>query len=94
MKSLREQRNYTQADLSKLVNTGAANIRNYEQGRTFPSPDIIEAIAKALSVYPSALFRYPEEELPESKRPEPKITPEKALEVLNDHFGLRAVPKK
>lgn len=50
LSSLREKRGWTQHDLAAAAETSVENIRNYEQKRRWPDPEILDGIAMALEV--------------------------------------------
>jgi len=52
----RRFRNLTQVDLARAVKIAQAHVSNIENGNTFPSPEVIAAIADALGVTPAALL--------------------------------------
>lgn len=58
IKEQRKQHNYTQAKLAELVNVDDKHISCIESGKNFPSPDLIERIAKALKLEIKDLFEF------------------------------------
>lgn len=50
LKELREQKNLTQAQLSKLLNISASTIGMYEQGRRFPDENLLKHISQYFNV--------------------------------------------
>lgn len=58
IKEYRKRRHYTQAQLAELVNVDDKHISCIESGKNFPSPELIERFAKALSVEPNDLFEF------------------------------------
>lgn len=58
VKELRVKRNMTQAYLAEMVNVDDKHISCIENGKNFPSPDVIERIAKAFNIEAKDLFEY------------------------------------
>lgn len=58
IKEYRKRKGYTQAQLAELVNVDDKHISCIESGKNFPSPDLIERFAQALSVEPKDLFEF------------------------------------
>ena len=56
LKRIREERGLTQDDLAALISTTRKSIGSYERGETFPYPQVIAKIAKALDVEIASLF--------------------------------------
>lgn len=50
MKAVRIDRGITQAELAKAINVNKKTVSSWEQGKTRPKLDKIEAICKALNV--------------------------------------------
>jgi len=50
LKELREQKNLTQAQLSKFLNLSASTIGMYEQGRRFPDENLLKHISQYFNV--------------------------------------------
>lgn len=50
LKELREQKNLTQAQLSKFLNISASTIGMYEQGRRFPDENLLKHISQYFNV--------------------------------------------
>lgn len=49
-------RNMTQVELAKAAMIAQAHVSNIEEGKRFPNPDIIAALAEALGTTPAALM--------------------------------------
>ncbi len=58
IKEYRRRKNYTQSQLAELVNVDDKHISCIESGKNFPSPDLIDRFARALSVEPKDLFEF------------------------------------
>lgn len=58
IKEQRKKHNYTQAQLAELVNVDDKHISCIESGKNFPSPDLIERIARALNLEVKDLFEF------------------------------------
>lgn len=58
IKEYRKKKNLTQAQLAELVNVDDKHISCIESGKNFPSPDLIERLAKSLDVEPKDLFEF------------------------------------
>jgi transcriptional regulator with XRE-family HTH domain len=56
MKAQRQILGISQAQLAERVNTSANYIAQIETGKRFPTPEMLERIAAALEIEPSALF--------------------------------------
>lgn len=56
LKALRKLRGYSQFELSERAGCSATLIGNIETGKRFPSPENIDAIARALGVRPENLL--------------------------------------
>ena len=52
----RRFRDMTQVDLAKAIGITQAHVSNIENGKRFPSPEIIASIADALGVTPAGLL--------------------------------------
>ena len=50
LKELREQKNLTQAQLSKILNISASTIGMYGQGRRFPDENLLKHISQYFNV--------------------------------------------
>ena len=58
IKELRKKYKYTQAQLAELVNVDDKHISCIESGKNFPSPDLLERIAKSLQIEIKDLFEF------------------------------------
>lgn len=58
VKELRKQRNFTQAKLAEMVDVDDKHISCIESGKSFPSPDLIERLSKALGIEPKDFFEF------------------------------------
>ena len=58
VKELRKRLNRTQAWLAEQVNVDDKHISCIESGKSFPSADLIERLAKAFNVEPKDLFEF------------------------------------
>lgn len=58
VKELRLKRNMTQSFLAELINVDDKHISCIENGKNFPSPEVIERLAKALNIEAKDLFEY------------------------------------
>ena len=57
LQQIRESRGLTQSDLARLAHLNRAVINKIENNASFPTPDTINAIAKALQLAPETVFR-------------------------------------
>ncbi len=58
IKEYRKKNNYTQAQLAEMVNVDDKHISCIESGKSFPSADLIDRLARALEVEPKDLFEF------------------------------------
>ncbi len=58
IKELRLNRGLNQAELAEIISVDAKHISRIETGQTFPYPETLEAIAKALEVQIKELFEF------------------------------------
>ena len=56
IKAWRQFRKMTQVDLAKAVGITQAHVSDIEKEKTFPSPEVIAALADTLGVTPSGLL--------------------------------------
>lgn len=56
MKANRKKLNYSQSELAERIGTAPNYISLIEQGKKFPSPQMIERIASALQIHSTELF--------------------------------------
>lgn len=54
----RKKKNLTQAQLAELVSIDGKHISCIENGKNFPSADLIERLAKVLNVEPKEFFEF------------------------------------
>jgi transcriptional regulator with XRE-family HTH domain len=59
LKSLRNDRGMTQLKLSEIVGVEVTTVQNWEAARRWPQPRQVAALARALRVHESDLFRDP-----------------------------------
>lgn len=74
---------YDYEKLGELAGLTRSGVYKVGRGDTWPSPDNLDRIAKALKVSPSMLFFDPESDVA------PPITFEQALEVISNHSPNR-----
>ncbi|MDR2941183.1 MAG: helix-turn-helix domain-containing protein [Treponema sp.] len=61
----RKKREISQLKLSEMINISPNYLNAVENGKNFPSPEVIQSIIEALNVLPYQLFlEYPAEETP------------------------------
>jgi transcriptional regulator with XRE-family HTH domain len=65
LKELRKNKGISQAELSEIISVDAKHVSRLETGKTFPYPETLEALAKALNVPVMEFFNF--EYLTESK---------------------------
>lgn len=58
IKEYRKKRNLTQTQLAELVNVDDKHISCIENGKNFPSADLIERLATSLNVEPKDFFEF------------------------------------
>lgn len=58
IKRYRELLGMTQLELSQISGVSLSGIKKYESGERIPKPRLLEKIADAFQVYPSALYGY------------------------------------
>lgn len=58
IKILRKKKNLTQAQISELVDVDAKHISCIENGKNFPSPELISKLADAFKMHPKELFEF------------------------------------
>ena len=58
VKELRLKRKMTQAYLAELINVDDKHISCIENGKNFPSPDVMERLANAFNIEAKDLFEY------------------------------------
>lgn len=58
IKNLRKKRNLTQAQIAEMVSVDAKHISCLENGKNFPSPELIAKIAEAFKLHPKELFEF------------------------------------
>jgi transcriptional regulator with XRE-family HTH domain len=63
IRSIREAANLSRESAAERAGTGANYLGEVERGEKFPTLEMIERIATALDVSPSALFEYEAEEI-------------------------------
>jgi len=64
----RKKRGISQLKLSEMVNISPNYLNAVENGKNFPSPEVIQNISESLEILPYQLFlEYPEEEAPVNK---------------------------
>jgi transcriptional regulator with XRE-family HTH domain len=64
LKELRKSKGFSQAELSELISVDSKHISRLETGKTFPGPETLEGLAKALKVPVKEFFEF--EQLDES----------------------------
>jgi transcriptional regulator with XRE-family HTH domain len=60
IRRLRKDRGLTQTELADIIGISLASIQGYEAERVWPAMDTVKALAKALKVSESELFRDPD----------------------------------
>lgn len=80
IKNLRKKRNLTQAQIAELVEVDAKHISCIENGKNFPSPELIAKLAKAFNLHTKELFEF--ENMPTTIDFKNEII--KALEIATD----------
>ena len=75
VRKLREERGWTQAELSRRTGIDTKSISRYENGQSFPSAELIDKIALAFGVKVSALFE------------EEERTDDRKVEVTAENIG-------
>lgn len=60
IKRLRESKNYTQEYLSEIVGIEQATLSNIERGKSHPTIETLQKLAKALNVEPYILYMFDE----------------------------------
>ena len=63
IRSIREAANLSREEAAERADTGANYLGEVERGEKFPTLEMIERIAMALEVSPSAFFEYEAEEI-------------------------------
>lgn len=58
VKEYRKQKGLTQAQLAELVNIDGKHISCIENGKNFPSADLIDRLSNVLNVAPKELFEF------------------------------------
>lgn len=58
IKECRKKRNLTQAQLAEMVHIDDKHISCIENGKNFPSADLLERLSNALNVEPKNLFEF------------------------------------
>jgi len=58
LKELRKNKGLSQADVAERVNVDAKHISRLETGKTFPYPETLEALGKALDVPVKEFFEF------------------------------------
>jgi transcriptional regulator with XRE-family HTH domain len=65
LRFLRKKRGITQLKFSEMINVSPNYLNAVENGKNFPSPEVIQTISDTLEVMPYQLFlEYPVEEAP------------------------------
>jgi len=67
LRALREQKNLTQTELSKLSSIHNVNLSRYERGLQQPTADVLRKLAEALSVSIGHLMEGAPNEIPPSR---------------------------
>lgn len=96
LKDLREQHNYSQEELAKLLNTSRSRIGMYEQGRRQPDFEMQEAIADLFNVSIDYLFGRSEKDTMKDQLASLSDNPEEIkefLEFLSDYKKLDPVKR-
>jgi transcriptional regulator with XRE-family HTH domain len=78
LRRLRNEREITQEELAEKADVSSTSIQGYETGRTWPSVEVIENMAKALRIEDYKLF---EKESPPSIQALAKIILEQEIEL-------------
>jgi transcriptional regulator with XRE-family HTH domain len=76
LKDYRKLQNLSQLKLAELCDSSQSYIAEIEVAKKFPSPEMIERIAKALGIESWCLFKN------ESPTPEKQLTPSQKQEIL------------
>lgn len=58
IKILRKKRNLTQSQIAEMVDVDAKHISCIENGKNFPSPELIAKFANAFKINPKDLFEF------------------------------------
>ncbi|MBD5402567.1 helix-turn-helix transcriptional regulator [bacterium] len=58
IKEYRKAKNLTQAKLAELANVDDKHISCIESGKNFPSPELLDRLAKVLNVEPKDFFEF------------------------------------
>lgn len=58
LKNLRKKKNLTQGNIAELVDVDAKHISCIENGKNFPSPELIAKLANAFNMHPKELFEF------------------------------------
>lgn len=77
LKELRIQKKLTQLELAQMAGFQDASYSRWETGKSWPEPETIAALARALNVSESRLFQ-------DTQKSE--LSPREALVILNDFF--------
>lgn len=56
LQKLRKDKNYTQAQCAKKVGVSLGSVRNYENGASFPTADVIQSYCNVFGVSPNYIF--------------------------------------
>lgn len=75
---LRRSKGWTQAEMAERAGFQSVSYSRWETGKSWPEPDTIAALAKALNVTESRLFQ--DEQVS-------NLNPREALNALNDFFN-------
>ena len=91
LKDLREQHQYSQEELAKLLNTSRSRIGMYEQGRRQPDFEMQEAIADLFNVSIDYLFGRSEKDAMKEQLASISDNPEEIkefMDFLSDYKSL------
>lgn len=80
IKILRKKRNLTQSNIAEMVDVDAKHISCIENGKNFPSPELIAKLADAFKLHVKELFEF--EDYPNTKDLKKEII--KALDTASN----------
>jgi len=92
LRFLRKRKGISQLKMSEMVNISPNYLNAVENGRNFPSPEVIQNISDALGIAPYQLFlEYPSEEAPINNMVSDLITTKQRLikeidELIKNHI--------
>lgn len=96
LKSLMEERGWSNIELAKALDTFPSNIGRWVNGESWPESKYLDAILKTFSVPPQRLFSVDKNDLESSKwdQKEKKPTLRAALEVVNSELEKLVIKKR